>query len=549
MTRYVFVTGGVVSSVGKGIAVASIGRILKSRGISVSVQKLDPYLNVDPGTMSPYQHGEVFVTDDGSETDLDLGHYERFIDVRLTSSSNVTAGQIYSSVIARERRGEFLGGTIQSVPHVTNEIKARIKKLADETQAEVVVVEVGGTVGDIEGQPFLEAIRQMRNDVGRGNVFYVHVTYLPFILSTGELKTKPTQHSVKELRSTGIQPDAIICRSDYPVPDDITAKISLFCDVPQQRVVPLETVANVYEVPMILEEAGLADQIIGMLNVASPGGDMAEWRDMVQRMKGLNNPLPIAVVGKYVDLPDSYISVREALRHAGLHHGREVAVTWVNSEDIEREGPEEYLGSVSGIVVPGGFGPRGIEGMIVAARYARERRVPYLGLCLGMQMMVVEMARWLLGAADANSTEFDEATPHPVIDLMPEQRAIRSMGGTMRLGVYPCRLVEGTRAAEAFGVAEVEERHRHRFEFNNSFRERLQEGGLIASGLSPDGSLVEVSEIVGHPFMVGVQFHPEFLSRPTRPHPLFREFIATAKDVLREGAQRPLPIFPRQAES
>ena len=549
MTRYVFVTGGVVSSVGKGIAVASIGRILKSRGISVSVQKLDPYLNVDPGTMSPYQHGEVFVTDDGSETDLDLGHYERFIDVRLTSSSNVTAGQIYSSVIARERRGEFLGGTIQSVPHVTNEIKACIKKLADETQAEVVVVEVGGTVGDIEGQPFLEAIRQMRNDVGRNNVFYIHVTFLPFISSTGELKTKPTQHSVKELRSTGIQPDAIICRSDHEVSDDITAKISLFCDVPTERVVPLATVANVYEVPMILEEAGLADQILHSLNVSSPGGDMTEWRDMVERMKNLNRPLSIAVVGKYVDLPDSYISVREALRHAGLNHGREVEVSWVNSEDIERDGPEEYLGSVSGIVVPGGFGPRGIEGMIQAARYARERGVPYLGLCLGMQVMVVEIARHVLGTEDANSTEFDESTPNPVIDLMPDQRAIRSMGGTMRLGEYPCHLVEGTRAAKAFGVPEVSERHRHRFEFNNSFREPLQEGGLIASGLSPDGNLVEVSEVVDHPFMVGVQFHPEFLSRPTRPHPLFREFVGTAKNVLREGAQHPLPIFSRQAES
>ena len=549
VTRYVFVTGGVVSSVGKGIVVASVGRILKSRGISVSVQKLDPYLNVDPGTMSPYQHGEVFVTDDGSETDLDLGHYERFIDVRLTSSSNVTAGQIYSSVIARERRGEFLGGTIQSVPHVTNEIKARIMKLADETQAEVVVVEVGGTVGDIEGQPFLEAIRQMRNEVGRGNVFYVHVTFLPYISTTNELKTKPTQHSVKELRSTGIQPDAIICRSDHPVSDEITAKISLFCDVPQRRVVPLTTVSNVYEVPMILEEAGLADHILASLGVASPGGDMTEWRDMVKRMKGLDDPLSIAVVGKYVDLPDSYISVREALRHAGLHHGREVKVSWVNSEDIERNGPEEYLDTVSGIVVPGGFGPRGIEGMIQAARYARERRVPYLGLCLGMQLMVVEIARNVLGAAGANSTEFDEGTPHPVIDLLPDQRAVRQKGGTMRLGVYPCHLVEGTRAAKAFGASEVSERHRHRFEFNNSFREPLEEGGLIASGLSPDGSLVEVSELVDHPFMVGVQFHPEFLSRPTSPHPLFKAFVGASKSVLREGAQHPLPIYSQQAES
>ena len=438
MTRYVFVTGGVVSSVGKGISVASIGRILKSRGISVSVQKLDPYLNVDPGTMSPYQHGEVFVTDDGSETDLDLGHYERFIDMRMTSSSNVTAGQIYSSVIARERRGEFLGGTIQTVPHVTNEIKNNIKKLAEETSAEVVVVEVGGTVGDIEGLPFLEAIRQMRNEVGRNNVFYIHVTFLPYISSTGELKTKPTQHSVKELRSIGIQPDIILCRSDYLVTEDIKAKISLFCDVQQHGVIALPTVSNVYEVPMILEDAGLADQIIDTLELTDQGKDMAQWRDMVERMKELNNPLPIAVVGKYVDLPDSYISVKEALRHAGLHHGREVEISWVHSEDIERDGPDQYLSSVSGIVVPGGFGPRGIEGMIQAARYAREHRVPYLGLCLGMQLMVVEMARAVLSSPDANSTEFDENTPHPVIDLMPEQRSIPTKGGTMRLGVYPC---------------------------------------------------------------------------------------------------------------
>lgn len=543
MTKYVFVTGGVVSSVGKGISVASIGRILKSRGISVSVQKLDPYLNVDPGTMSPYQHGEVFVTDDGSETDLDLGHYERFTDMRLTRSSNVTAGQIYSSVIARERRGEFLGGTIQAVPHVTNQIKDSIKKLAEETGAEVIVVEVGGTVGDIEGLPFLEAIRQMRNEVGRDNVFYIHVTFLPYISSAGELKTKPTQHSVKELRGIGIQPDAILCRSDYPVTEDIKAKISLFCDVQQHGVIPLPTVSNVYEVPLILEEAGLADQIIDSMGLTYQGKDMSEWRDMVERMKRLDNPLTIAVVGKYVDLPDSYISVKEALRHAGLHHGREVEVSWVHSEDIEKDGPDRYLGSVSGIVVPGGFGPRGIEGMIQAVRYARERRVPYLGLCLGMQVMVVEMARAVLNSTDANSTEFDENTPHPVIDLMPDQRSIRSKGGTMRLGVYPCHLVEGTIAAKAYGTSEINERHRHRWEFNNSYRERLQEGGLIASGLSPDGSLVEISELIDHPFMVGVQFHPEFLSRPTKAHPLFLEFIGAAKDILREGGQHPLPIY------
>jgi len=531
--------------VGKGISVASIGRILKSRGISVSVQKLDPYLNVDPGTMSPYQHGEVFVTDDGSETDLDLGHYERFIDMRLTSSSNITAGQIYSSVIAKERRGEFLGGTIQTVPHVTNEIKNNIKKLAEETSAEVVVVEVGGTVGDIEGLPFLEAIRQMRNEVGRNNVFYIHVTFLPYISSTGELKTKPTQHSVKELRGIGIQPDVILCRSDYMVTEDIKAKISLFCDVQLHGVIALPTVSNVYEVPMILEDAGLADQIIDTLELTDQGKDMAQWRDMVERMKELNNPLPIAVVGKYVDLPDSYISVKEALRHAGLHHGREVEISWVHSEDIEKDGPEQYLSSASGIVVPGGFGPRGIEGMIQAARYAREHRVPYLGLCLGMQIMVVEMARAVLSSPDANSTEFDENTPHPVIDLMPEQHSIPIKGGTMRLGMYPCHLVEGTKAAEAYGVSEISERHRHRWEFNNSYRERLQEGGLIASGLSPDGSLVEISELVDHPFMVGVQFHPEFLSRPTQAHPLFREFIGTAKNILREGGQHPLPIYTR----
>jgi CTP synthase len=545
MTKYVFVTGGVVSSVGKGISVASIGRILKSRGISVSVQKLDPYLNVDPGTMSPYQHGEVFVTDDGSETDLDLGHYERFIDMRLTSSSNITAGQIYSTVITKERRGEFLGGTIQTVPHVTNEIKNSMKKLADETGAEVVVVEVGGTVGDIEGLPFLEAIRQMRNEVGRDNVFYIHVTFLPYISSAGELKTKPTQHSVKELRGIGIQPDAILCRSDYPITEDIKAKIALFCDVRQHGVISLPTVSNVYEVPLILEKAGLADQIIESLALTSHGRDMTQWRDMVEHMKGLDSPLTIAVVGKYVDLPDSYISVKEALRHAGLEHDREVEISWVHSEDIERDGPDQYLSSASGIVVPGGFGSRGIEGMIQAVRYARKRQVPYLGLCLGMQLMVVELARVILNAPDANSTEFNEETSHPVIDLMPDQRSVHSKGGTMRLGEYPCHVIEGTKAAKAYGVSEIMERHRHRWEFNNSYRELLQDGGLIASGLSPDGSLVEISELVDHPFMVGVQFHPEFLSRPTQAHPLFLEFIGVAKDTLREGGQHHLPIYSR----
>ncbi len=543
MTKYIFVTGGVVSSVGKGISVASIGRILKSRGISVSIQKLDPYLNVDPGTMSPYQHGEVFVTADGTETDLDLGHYERFIDMELSSLSNITAGQIYSSVIAKERRGDFLGGTIQAVPHVTNEIKDRIKRLADENDPDVIVVEVGGTVGDIEGLPFLEAIRQMRNEVGRDNVFYIHVTFLPYISSTGELKTKPTQHSVKELRGIGIQPDAIICRSDHPVSDDINSKIALFCDVKHDGVVPLPTVANVYEVPLILESTGIADLIVDSLGLSSGGRDMSEWREMVDGMSALDNPLSIAVVGKYVDLPDAYISVREALRHAGMYHDRDVKVSWIHSEDIERDGAAPHLNSASGIVVPGGFGTRGTEGMIQAAKYARERKVPYLGLCLGMQMMVVEMARHVLNSPDANSTEFNPETPHPVIDLMPDQLSVKVKGGTMRLGIYPCSIVDGTRAAAAYGKQEIQERHRHRFEFNNAYRERLQEGGLIASGLSPDGSLVEISEIVGHPFMVGVQFHPEFLSRPNRTHPLFRDFVGTAKDTIREGGQPPLPLY------
>ena len=546
MTKYVFVTGGVVSSVGKGISVASIGRILKSRGISVSVQKLDPYLNVDPGTMSPYQHGEVFVTKDGSETDLDLGHYERFIDVELTRLSNVTAGQIYSSVIAKERRGDFLGGTIQAVPHVTNEIKDRIKNLAEETAAEVIVVEVGGTVGDIEGLPFLEAIRQMRNEVGRDNVFYIHVTYLPFMSSTGELKTKPTQHSVKELRGIGIQPDAILCRSDHPLSPEINAKISLFCDVQNHGVIPMPTVSNVYEVPLILEESGLGNLIVDSLDLAGYSKNLDEWQAMVKRMKELDNPTKIAVVGKYVDLHDSYISVKEALRHAGLYHNREIEISWIHSENIERDGPEEYLNSVGGIVVPGGFGPRGVEGMIQAARYARERGIPYLGLCLGMQLMVIDLARFVLSSPNANSTEFDPTTPHPVIDLMTDQQSVHAMGGTMRLGIYPCELVNGTKAANAYGTQRVEERHRHRFEFNNSYREILQEGGLIASGLSPDGNLVEISELVDHPFMLGVQFHPEFLSRPNNAHPLFRDFVGIAKDTLREGGQHALPFYSKR---
>ena len=542
MTKFVFVTGGVVSSVGKGVSVASIGRIVKSRGGTVSVLKLDPYLNVDPGTMSPYQHGEVFVTKDGGEADLDLGHYERFIDMDLTKSSNVTAGQVYSDVIARERRGEFLGGTIQAVPHVTDTIKRRINIVAEESGADVIIVEVGGTVGDIEGLPFLEAIRQMRNEVGRDNVFYIHVTFLPYIGATGELKTKPTQHSVRELRSIGIQPDAIICRSDHDITEDIKDKISVHCDVSHRGVIALPTVSTIYEVPLILEDEGLGDLIVESLRLPIPERDMAQWRGLVEAVNKPKQALAIAVVGKYVDLRDSYISVKEALLHAGLHHERDVQVIWVASEQIEDEGPERLLRTASGIVIPGGFGPRGIEGMIDTVGYARDNDVPYLGLCLGLQVMVAQTARQLLGKSRANSTEFDPETPDPVIDLIPDQRGVTEMGGTMRLGVYPCDLVPGSLAARAYGESRVHERHRHRFELNNAYREALESVSLCPSGLSPDGRLVEIMEMGGHPFMVGVQFHPEFLSRPNRPHPLFREFVGVAKETLREGGQHPLPI-------
>ena len=541
-TKYIFVTGGVVSSIGKGIAVASIGRILKSRGLSVSVVKLDPYLNVDPGTMSPYQHGEVFVTSDGGETDLDLGHYERFIDVDLTRSSNLTAGDVYSNLIAKERRGDFLGGTIQAVPHVTTDIKQRITSLGDEQGVDVVVVEVGGTVGDIEGLPFLEAIRQIRNDVGRDNVFYVHLTLLPYLTAAQELKTKPTQHSVKELRSIGIQPDAILCRSEQPVPDSIRQKVSLFCDVPERAVIPLITVDNVYEVPLILEDYGLGDIITNALDLVGTPRDMADWAAMVNRMKELDSTVSIALVGKYVEYPDSYISVREALRHAGLKHGLEVDLQWVHSEDVEKYGPDELLSTACGIVVPGGFGPRGVEGMVDTVRYARERHVPYLGLCLGLQVMVIEWARNIMGLERANSSELDPDTPHPVIDIMPEQRAVTAKGGTMRLGCYPCQPMENTWTMSAYNAPLVNERHRHRFELNNAYRESLENSGLIVGGLSPDGALVEAGEVRDHPFMVGVQFHPEFRSRPNRPHPLFDQFVGVAKQTIREGWQRPLPL-------
>ena len=540
MSKFIFVTGGVVSSLGKGIAVASIGRMLKSRRLSVSVLKLDPYLNVDPGTMSPYQHGEVFVTVDGSETDLDLGHYERFIDVELTELSNVTAGQIYSEVIANERAGQYLGGTIQTVPHVTNLIKERILRLADESKADVVVVEVGGTVGDIEGQPFIEAIRQVRNTVGQLNTFYVHVTLLPYLGATGELKTKPTQHSVNTLRGMGVQPDAILCRADQETGEDERRKIALYCDVKPEAVISLPTLPSVYEVPLHLEAEGLGEILVNGLELPDMAPDLESWRTIVRVDEEEHPEIEIALVGKYVELQDSYLSVVEALHHAGLHNDRKINIEWIAAEDIEEHGAEQLLSSARGIIVPGGFGERGLEGMIAAANYARKSKVPYLGLCLGMQIMVVEYARNELGIADATSLEIDPEAANPVIAFMDGQEELHSTGGTMRLGVYPCALKEGTRVREAYGEETVDERHRHRYEFNNEYRLQLEEAGLVASGTSPDGSLVEVTEVYGHPFMVGSQFHPEFGSRPERPHPLFREFIKVSRSVLREGGQHDL---------
>ena len=541
MAKYIFVTGGVISSVGKGISVASIGRVLKSRSISVSVQKLDPYLNVDPGTMSPYQHGEVFVTQDGAETDLDLGHYERFIDVELTRASNVTSGEIYSTIIANERRGDFLGGTIQIVPHVTNEIKRRIRQVAEISNADVVIVEVGGTVGDIEGQPFLEAIRQMRGEEGRDNVLYIHVTFLPYIAATDELKTKPTQHSVNELRRIGIQPDVILCRSDREISEGIKDKISLFCDVPKEAVIPLVTSETIYEVPLMLEEYGLGDFIVNRLGLEAKEANLDDWHKMVARLKAPKELVVIGLVGKYVELHDAYYSVREALCHAALAHNLDVKIEWLSSEGLDG-GNDDKLRQIQGIVVPGGFGHRGIEGMVETAKFAREEKVPYLGLCLGMQIMVIEFGRHVFHNMRVNSTEFDADTPYPVIDLLPGQRDISQKGGTMRLGTYPCCLVPGTKAAQAYNRETIYERHRHRFEFNNRFRQPLEEAGLISSGLSPDGKLVEIVELKNHPWMVACQFHPEFKSRPDSPHPLFVNFIKVANETLVEGAQTSLPL-------
>jgi len=543
MTNYIFVTGGVLSGLGKGVTVASIGRILKARGISVATMKLDPYLNVDPGTMSPYQHGEVFVTEDGAETDLDLGHYERFVDENSSKLSNVTSGQIYNYVLSQERRGDYLGGTIQVIPHVTNEIKRRIGLLARTFQAEVVIVEVGGTVGDIESLPFLEAIRQMRKDIGRTKTLYMHVTWLPFLVASKELKTKPTQHSVRELRGIGIHPDAIILRSDHAVDEDVLGKTALFCDVEQEAVIPLVTSDTIYAVPLELERAGLGKWIVKQLSLSvrrEANAGLADWTRFVDETRREKPVLRIGLVGKYIELEDAYLSVKEALIHAGLAMGRDIDIQWISSEELEKGRDIHRLQQVDGIVVPGGFGYRGIEGKIVAARYAREHKVPYLGLCLGMQVMCIELARHILHSDEPNSTEFDLSTEYPVIDLMPDQRDIADMGGTMRLGIYACDLQPGTHAAEAYQTrghgSTIYERHRHRFEFNNHYRDLMAQHGLICSGLSPDGRLVEIAELRDHPLMIGSQFHPEFKSRPNQPHPLFVAFVRAAQ-TYRTAAQ------------
>jgi CTP synthase len=530
MTKFIFITGGVVSSLGKGITAASIGRLLVNRGLRVGMAKFDPYLNVDPGTMSPYQHGEVFVTDDGAETDLDLGHYERFIGQDMTRVSNVTAGQVYWSVLSKERKGEFLGGTIQVIPHITDEIKAMIRRVSEKLDPQVMIVEIGGTVGDIESLPFLEAIRQFRAEVGREHVMNIHVTLLPYLAAAREMKTKPTQHSVKELRSVGIQPDVIVCRTEHPMDDDLRNKISLFCDIERHAVVENRDEEIVYAVPRQLAEQHLDMIVLARLGIKSKRPDWREWDQVLQRMINPQQEVDIAVVGKYAALKDAYLSVVEAIRHGGIANKTRVNIRWVQAEDLEKVPPEQMLGNVDGILVPGGFGYRGIEGKIIAARYARENRIPYLGLCLGMQIAVVEFARNVCGLTGANSTEFVEDTPAPVIHLLPGQRQITDKGGTMRLGLYPCHLAENSRAHTLYGTSLIHERHRHRFELNNDYRELLIEKGLLCSGVYQDENLVEIIELPDHPWFVAVQFHPEFKSKPTDPHPLFAGFIFGAAE-------------------
>lgn len=535
MAKFVFVTGGVVSSIGKGIVAASLGRLLKSRDYSVSILKLDPYINVDPGTMSPFQHGEVFVTEDGAETDLDLGHYERFTDTSMSRLNSVTTGSIYQAVINKERRGDYMGGTVQVIPHITNEIKERIHRVAKNTNPDVVITEIGGTVGDIESLPFLEAIRQLRKDVGRQNVLYMHVTLVPWIPSAGEMKTKPTQHSVKELRSIGIQPDILVCRSDRPIPSSLKHKLSEFCDVPEQCVIASIDAKSIYEVPLLLEREGLAEQAIDLLQLEQRKPDLSSWQTLVDRLYSPKNSIEIAIVGKYIQLSDAYLSMVEALRHAAIELSLDLNLKWVNSEDIEADGAAKYLQNVDGVVVPGGFGSRGVDGKIAAVEYARNNHVPFLGLCLGMQCSVMEWARNVAGLKDANSAEFDPNTPSPVINLLPEQHDVVDLGGTMRLGLYPCRLAPNTLANHLYQKEVVYERHRHRYEFNNAYRNLFLENGYAISGTSPDGRLVEIVELPSHPFFIATQFHPEFQSRPSTPHPLFKGLIEAAFNKVKAG--------------
>ena len=532
--KFIFVTGGVASGLGKGITTASLGRLFRSRGLRVALQKLDPYVNVDPGTMNPFEHGEVFVLDDGAETDLDLGHYERFTGENLHRGSNVTTGAVYSAVIQKERRGDYLGKTVQVIPHITDEIKERIRNHAAAENADVVIVEVGGTVGDIESLPFLEAIRQLRNEVGRDRCAFVHVSLMPFIGPSGELKTKPTQHSVKELRSIGLQPDAIVCRSDRVIGRHLKEKVSLLCDVPISGVVSAPDSDSIYRVPLVLHDEGLDRELAHHLRIdAEP--DLSEWRDLVNRIDAASEPVRIAIVGKYVNLRDAYLSVIEALKHGGFHHGARIEIEWISSDDLEGGDMREVFEGIHGIVVPGGFGWRGVEGKLDAIRHARENGVPYLGLCLGLQCAVIEFARNVCGLDAANSSEFDPATPHPVIDLLPEQKNVTDLGGSMRLGAQPCHVAPGTKAADVYGEPVVYERHRHRYEVNPAYHEALSGKGLVFSGMSPDGRLVEIIELEDHPFFMAGQFHPELRSRPTRPHPLFRDFIGAALRLARSG--------------
>ena len=528
-TKFIFVTGGVVSSLGKGITAASLGRLLKSRGLKVSIQKFDPYINVDPGTMNPYQHGEVFVTDDGAETDLDLGHYERFIDESLTQAANVTSGRVYWTVISRERKGEYLGATIQVIPHITNEIKRRMLEVSlGENAPDVVITEIGGTVGDIESQPFLEAARQLKSEVGRENVIYIHVTLVPYISAAGELKTKPTQHSVKELTGLGIQPDILVCRSEMPIPRDVRNKIGMFCNISGDCVFENLNAKSIYEVPLMIHEEGLDACVCRLLGIDAPAADIAEWEEMVRRLMTPQREVRIAIVGKYVELPDAYLSIVEALTHGGIYHHAKVKIEWVAAETVTPENAREKLGDCCAVLVPGGFGERGLEGKIAAVQYARENNVPFLGICLGMQMAVVEFARHVLGLNGAHTSEVDPNTPYPVIDLMPDQQNIDEKGGTMRLGKYPCRLAEDSLAYAAYGEKDIFERHRHRYEFNNQYRAKFEDAGMRIGGINPDRNLVEIVELPDHPWFIGVQYHPELKSRPNRPHPLFRDFVGAA---------------------